>query len=103
MADLLALLHVMFSCVFVTFPCGVLGQMWYFIVWIPYFLFKDFYYSFFKLFYVMSTFCELVCLFAFSLELCFTQRDFLPLGPFQPFVSASVNTNILLQEIQSLL
>ena len=26
--DLLALLHVMFSCYFVTLPCGVLGQVW---------------------------------------------------------------------------
>ena len=28
-ADLLALLCVMFSCDFVTFPYGVLGQVWY--------------------------------------------------------------------------
>ena len=28
-ASLLALLYVMFSCAFVTFPCGVLGQMRY--------------------------------------------------------------------------
>ena len=34
-ANLLALLYVMFSCVFVTFPCGVLGQVWYLIVSIP--------------------------------------------------------------------
>ena len=34
-ADLLALLYVMFSCVFVTFPYGVLGQVWCLIVWIP--------------------------------------------------------------------
>ena len=34
-ANLLALLYVMFSCVFVTFPCGVLGQVWYLIVLIP--------------------------------------------------------------------
>ena len=34
-ADLLALLCVMFSCVFVTFPYHVLGQVWYFIVSIP--------------------------------------------------------------------
>ena len=34
-ANLLALLCVMFSCVFVTFPSGVLGQMWYLIVLIP--------------------------------------------------------------------
>ena len=27
-ADLLALLYVMFYCVFVTFPCGVLGLVW---------------------------------------------------------------------------
>ena len=34
-ANLLALLYVMFYCVFVTFPCGVLGQVWYLIVSIP--------------------------------------------------------------------
>ena len=26
---------VMFNCVFVTFPCGVLGQVWYLIILIP--------------------------------------------------------------------
>ena len=31
-ANLLAFLRVMFSCVFVIFPCGVLGQMWGLIV-----------------------------------------------------------------------
>ena len=31
-AGLLALLFVMFSCVLVTFPYGVLGQVWYLIV-----------------------------------------------------------------------
>ena len=31
-ADLLALLSVMFFCVFVTFPYGVSGQVWYLIV-----------------------------------------------------------------------
>ena len=25
-------LFVMFNCVFVTFPCGILGQVWYLIV-----------------------------------------------------------------------
>ena len=34
-ADLLALLCVIFSCVFVTFPYGVLGQVWYLILSIP--------------------------------------------------------------------
>ena len=34
-AELLALLCGMFSCVFVTFPYGVLGQVWYLIVSIP--------------------------------------------------------------------
>ena len=29
------LLFVMFICVFVTFPCGILGQVWYLIVSIP--------------------------------------------------------------------
>ena len=26
---------MMFSCVFVTFPCGIMGQVWYLIVSIP--------------------------------------------------------------------
>ena len=34
-ADLLALLCLMFSCVFVTSPYGVSGQVWYLIVLIP--------------------------------------------------------------------
>ena len=34
-ANLLALLFVMFYCVFVTFLCGVLGQVWFLIVLIP--------------------------------------------------------------------
>ena len=34
-ADLLALLYVKFYCVFVTFPCGILGQVWCLIVSIP--------------------------------------------------------------------
>ena len=29
------LLFVMFNCVFVTIPCGILGQVWYLIVSIP--------------------------------------------------------------------
>ena len=29
------LLFVMFNCGFVTFPCGILGQVWYLIVTIP--------------------------------------------------------------------
>ena len=29
------LLFVMFNCGFVTFPCGILGQVWYMIVSIP--------------------------------------------------------------------
>ena len=35
MADLLALLFVMFYYVFVTSPCGVLGQVWFVVVLIP--------------------------------------------------------------------
>ena len=47
-SDLLALLCVMFSCVFVTFPHGVLGQVWYLIV-----LISDLYLlSFFKNFHL---------------------------------------------------
>ena len=33
--DLLALWYVMFSCIFVTFPCGVLGRVWCLIVSVP--------------------------------------------------------------------
>ena len=33
--NLLALLYVMFSCIFGAFQCGVLGQVWYLIVLIP--------------------------------------------------------------------
>ena len=29
------LLFVMFNCVFVTLPCGILGQAWYLIVSVP--------------------------------------------------------------------
>ena len=29
------LLFVKYNCIFNTFPCGILGQMWYFIVSIP--------------------------------------------------------------------
>ena len=29
------LLFVMLNCIFVTFPCGILGQVWYLIVSIP--------------------------------------------------------------------
>ena len=29
------LLFVMFNCVFVTFPCGIMGQVWYLIVSLP--------------------------------------------------------------------
>ena len=34
-AELLALLYVLFYCVYVTFPCGVLYQVWCLIVSIP--------------------------------------------------------------------
>ena len=30
-----SLWFVMFNCVSVTFPCGIPGQLWYLIVWIP--------------------------------------------------------------------
>ena len=33
--NLLVLLYVMILCVFVAFPCGALGQVWYLIVMIP--------------------------------------------------------------------
>ena len=33
--DDLLLLFVMLICVFITFPCGILGQVWYLIVSIP--------------------------------------------------------------------
>ena len=47
---LCSLLSMMFSCVFVTFPCGVLGQVWYLIVSISYLcLFSYFYNKAFRL------------------------------------------------------
>ena len=48
-ADLLALLCAIFSCVFVTFPYGILGQVWFLIISIldlcllPYFKTDDLY------------------------------------------------------------
>ena len=42
---LLALLYVMFSCVFVTFPYDVMGQTWYLIVLIPDICLLLFFYS----------------------------------------------------------
>ena len=39
----LTLLYVTFSCVFVTFPYGVLGQVWYLIVLIPDLCFPPFF------------------------------------------------------------
>ena len=42
----MALLYVVFSCVFITYPCGILGQVWCLIVSIrdlcllPYFVMK---------------------------------------------------------------
>ena len=50
-ADLLALLHVMFYCVLVTLPCGVLGQMCCLIVSIPDLCLL----SYFIMFYVTCT------------------------------------------------
>ena len=54
-ADLLALWYIIFTCVFVTFPYGVLGQLWYLIVSIPDLCPLPFFYSegfgfFFRLF-----------------------------------------------------
>ena len=49
MSGILALLHVMFSCVFVTFPCGVLGLVWYLIVMIPDICFLTYFGTKFKL------------------------------------------------------
>ena len=42
-AGLLSLVRVMFSCVFIVFPCGVLGQVWYLIVLIPEFCFLPYF------------------------------------------------------------
>ena len=44
-ANRLALLYAIFSCVFVTFPHGVLGQVWYFIVLIPYLCLLPYFYE----------------------------------------------------------
>ena len=43
-ANLLALLCVIFFCVFVTFSCGVLDQVWYLLVSIPDLCFLTYFY-----------------------------------------------------------
>ena len=66
--NLLAL-FVLFSCVFVTFPCGVLGQVWYLVVLIPdicllpYFAFASFF-SPLRVFFSCVFFCR-GCLFCY--------------------------------------
>ena len=45
-ANLMALLNVLFSCVFVTFPYDELGQVWYMI------------FAFFLTFYVIVNICD---------------------------------------------
>ena len=52
--DLLALLYVMFSCVFVTFLYGILGQVWYLIVLIPDLCLLPYFYSEITVYYVES-------------------------------------------------
>ena len=49
-ADLLALLYVMFYCVFVTFPCGVLGQVCCLIALITYLCLLSYFHMYFHLF-----------------------------------------------------
>ena len=44
-ANRLALLYVMFSCVFVNFPCGILVQVWYLIVSFPDFCLLTYFYK----------------------------------------------------------
>ena len=62
-ANLLALLCVMLYCVFVSFPCGFLGQVWYLIVSIPdlYLLtyFNQYSFVFALILYVPSTIVQL--------------------------------------------
>ena len=57
----LALLWAVFSCVFVTFPCGVLGQVWYFIVLIPDICLLPYFDSVIRMFYhftkEITTYC----------------------------------------------
>ena len=38
---------VMFNCVFITFLCGILGQVWYLIVSIPDFFYLSYFYEHF--------------------------------------------------------
>ena len=51
--NLLAILYVMFSCVFVTFPCGVLGQVWNLIVSIPDICRLTYFYNICKIFSIL--------------------------------------------------
>ena len=39
---------VMFNCVFVTFPCGILGQVWYLIVSMPELCHRSYFMNMFK-------------------------------------------------------
>ena len=42
------LLFVMFNCIFITFPCYILGQVWYLIVSIPDLCHLSYLYSYFS-------------------------------------------------------
>ena len=63
-ANLLALLYVMFSCVFVNFRCGVMGQVWYLIVYISDLCLYLIYHLFIKERHVGNIFCLLFLLLA---------------------------------------
>ena len=52
-ADLMALLYVSFCCVFVTFRCGVLGQVWFLISLIPDLCRLSYFEGFFYFYYLL--------------------------------------------------
>ena len=51
-ADLLALVGDVY-CIFVTFPCGILGQVWYFIVSFPHLCILSYFGSTFSTWYTL--------------------------------------------------
>ena len=51
------LLFVIFSCVFVTFPCGILGQVWYLIVSIPDLCRLSYFHLFFNIYIYIFLLC----------------------------------------------
>ena len=78
--NLLALLNVMFSYVFVTFPCGVLGHVWVWILSIPDIFLLPFttrYADFHMISMLYSTFTTFNYLFELFTKIVFSKSSFI--------------------------